>query len=200
MAQAMTWDDVLARTDLVGGVIETHEEGDRFYSPISKVCKDGDVIYFHSPWCARFNSETGEWEKWEDSDQTVSVNESFAKPVPAAVVGSFSFAMQLLGEYTIFPITANMTIDSDNIKGLPKNYERLLALYPDLPAFDRQKAEEACRSRSMDLYLETLPGLPPEATLQDFLATFMFDGSCEEFLWAYISLVTGEQDVHKKVY
>ena len=50
------------------------------------------------------------------------------------------------------------------------------------------------------VHFDALQALPPEATLLDFLAKFEFDHSREQFLQVYINLVTGEKDVHKKVY
>ena len=144
MAQAMTWNDVLARTDLVGGFIESHEEGDRFYGPISEIIKDGKTICIKSPWYARLNTDTGDWEKW-GAAEVVSVVEDFAQPVSDGD-GSVLFSMQLLGNYALFPNDLSTSrLDSNEIKGLPKDYER--APRP-VPGFARVRSAKGYDSGS----------------------------------------------------
>jgi hypothetical protein len=78
--------------------------------------------------------------------------------------------------------------------------ERLLALYPNLPPFDRQTAAIILEEQIWSEQMEALFKLPETATLQDLLAKFQDDRSKEEFLWFYIEAVTGEENIDLKKY
>lgn len=189
------WNEVLKREDLIGGDIESQEDGVTYRGPLAEIKEDGNVVRFSSPWCARLNPETGEWENWHITSSFASKDMVTPQDIGN---GRVFFQMPFLGVCTIFPKNGNK-LDTKKIKGLPKDSERLLALYPDLP-FDRTIAEKLCREKTFPAPLETLPTLPPEATLRDLLAKFRHDSSAEEFLWHYIEAVTDEKDVHHKVY
>lgn len=189
---ALTWDDVLKREDLVGGDIESVEDGVAYRGPLAKIEADGDTIRFTSPWCARMNGS--EWENWHITSSFVT------KEVPPQDIGDgrVHFSMPFLGACTIFP-KGGSKLDPHKVKGLPLASERLLALYPDLP-LDRDKAKAVLTERSFSHQVEALAELPAEATLGDLLSKFRADSSKEEFLWFYIEAVKGEKDVHQKVY
>lgn len=191
---AMTCSDVLKRTDLIGGDIESIEDGVLYRGPLSKIELRGEMIYFFSPWCARVNPATGEWENWSITSSSVN------KDVPLQDIGEgrLHFSMPFLGGCTIFPKNGSK-FDAQKVKGLPKASERLLALYPDL-RFDRDVAAKVLTEKSWPHQAEALSKFPTDATLTDLLATFRHDSSAEEFLWHYIEAVTDEKGVHHKVY
>ena len=90
---------------------------------------------------------------------------------------------------------------SANVTQAPAS-ERLLALYPGL-GFDREVATRVVNDRCFPKAIEGLPSLRIEATLADFLnELFLYDSSREEFLWSYISEMTGEkvEDVYNQKY
>lgn len=190
--QRLTWDDVLKRTDLIGGDIESVEDGVAYRGPLGKIEADGDLVRFTSPWCARMNN--GEWENWHITSSFVN------KDVPPQDIGNgrVHFLMPFLGACTIFPKNGSK-LDVQKVKGLPKASERLLALYPDL-RFDREIVGKVLTEKSWPHQAEALSKLPTDATLHDVLATFRRDSSAEEFLWYYIEAVTDEKEVHQKVY
>lgn len=191
----LNWTEVLERDDLIGGDMESREESEVYRGPLSEIKDEGRLVRFVYPWCARLNLETGEWEKCDATSAFVS--KYLATPYDIGD-GKVFFEMHHLASCTIFPKTSS-NLDSKKVKGLPKDSERLLALYPDLP-FDRAAAEKICADKVFPGQLEAIPGLPPEATLRDLLAKFRHDSSAEEFLWYYIEAVTNEEDVHLKVY
>lgn len=191
----LTWDKVLARDNLVGGDIESQEDGVIYRGPLSEIKENGDDVRLSSPWCARLDPETGEWENWRIT--FLSMNKYFVKPLDTGG-GRVSFIMPLIGICTIFP-KGGSKLDAKKVRGLPKDSERLFALYPNLP-FDRIIAEKICRERAFPAPLKALPTLPREATLSDLLAKFLRDSLAEEFLWFYIEAVTDERGVHNKVY
>jgi len=191
-ANRLTWDDVLKRTDLIGGDIESFEDGTAYRGPLSKIEVDGDIVRFTSPWCARLNG--GEWENWHITSSFVN------KDIPPHYIGGgrVSFSVPFLGTCVIFPKN-DSKLDAQKVKGLPKASERLLILYPDL-RFDREIAVKVLTEKSWSHQAEVLSKLSTDATLRDVLATFRHDSSAEEFLWYYIEAVTDEKGLHQKVY
>src|SRR3989344_2081491 len=133
--QGLTWDDVLKRTDLIGGDVESIEEGVVYRGPLGKIEADGDLIRFTSPWCARLNGS--EWENWPITSSFV--NKEIVQPQDIGD-GRLHFSVPFLGVCTIFPKNGSK-LDAQKVKGLPKASERLLALSPDL-RFDREIAEK----------------------------------------------------------
>ena len=62
----MTWDDVLKRDDIVGGDIETHEDGYVYRGPISSIRIESGMVRYESPWCARMPEDmSAGWEPWD---------------------------------------------------------------------------------------------------------------------------------------
>lgn len=194
MTQQLTWDDVLKNEALIGGDIESQEDGVVYRGPLSELKEDGDSIRFTSPWTARLNPETGKWEKWHIN--TCSVN----KEVPPQDIGDgrIFFQMPFLGVCTIFP-NGGSKLDTRKVEGLPQDSERFLALFPDLK-FDREIALKVLVDKTFVRARAAFVEKPADATLQDLLACFTADSSREEFLWHYVEAVTGEKDVHKKIY
>lgn len=188
----LTWKDVLNRDDLIGGDIESIEDGIVYRGPLAEIRQDGGMIRFISPWCAQMND--GEWENWHNTSSFVSTD-----IVPQDIGGGrVSFSMPFLGVCTIFPRNGSK-LDAHRVKGLPKASARLLALYLDL-AFDRAVAERVCTEKSFHDILGKLQDLPDDVSVRDILALFRDDSSAEEFLWFYIEAMTDERDVYDKVY
>jgi hypothetical protein len=191
----LTWDDTLKRADLIGGDIESQEDGIVFRGPLADIQEDGEVIRFLSPWCARLDPETGEWENWHITSSFV--NKDVAEPQD--IGGGRVFFATLFGRScTIFPKSGSK-LSSRKVKDLPKDSERLQALFPDLP-FDRAVAERVCRDYTWPRVLENFSTLAADATVKDVLTLFRNDSSAEEFLWYYIEAVTDAKDVHQQVY
>lgn len=193
--QQMTWDDVLKNEALIGGDIESQEGGVVYRGPLAEIKEDDDSIHFSSPWCARLNPETGEWENWHITSS--HVNKDMVTP-QAIGDGRIMFQMPFLGACTIFPRDGSK-LDTRKVKGLPKDSERFLALHPDLQ-FDREIAKKVLVEKSWSHQAEEIDKLPDDATLPDLLAKFRYDSSAEEFLWHYVEAVTGDKEAYKKVY
>lgn len=110
----ITWDDVLKRKNLVGGDIESQEDGIVYRGPLTEIKDEGGVICFNSSWCARMNSSTGEWEKWDITSSFV--NKSAVRPEDIGD-GRIFFRMPFLGVCTIFP-KGGSRLDPGMVKGL----------------------------------------------------------------------------------
>ena len=191
----LTWNEVLKREDLIGGDIESIEDGVVYRGPLAEIKEDDDTVLFISAWCARLNSETMEWEKWNIT--SLFVSKEMVTPQDVGD-GRVLFSMPFLGSCTIIPKSRDK-LDAQKVKGLPNASERLLALYPRLP-FDRNMARRVLIEKSWPDQAEALSKLPVDATLRNLLAKFRHDSSAEEFLWHYIEAMTGEKDMHLKVY
>jgi hypothetical protein len=113
--------------------------------------------------------------------------------------GRLCLMSPIVDETTVLYPPNGSKLSTREVKGLPKDSARLLALFPDLP-FDRAVVEQVCRDQVWPSVLEKLPTLPTSATVNDVLALFRNDSGAEEFLWHYIEAVTDEQNVHQRVY
>lgn len=192
--QFITWENALMRTDLIGGDIESFEDGIRFRGPLSEIKVAPDYLRFISPWCA-FLNRNDEWEKFDYS--TKGVNPTVVLPVDMGD-GRVRFELPCIGFCTMFPKSANK-LDPTKVKGLPKASERLLALYPDLP-FDHDTVRKFLTDKGWLRLAKDFHNFRPDQKLTDLLARFNSDSSVEEFLWHYIGAMTGERYVHLRVY
>ena len=112
---AITWKDVLARTDLVGGDIETQEDGRVFRGPIRSVRNAGNTILFETHWAAVME-RPGVWKKYGDANTAISVEMSWATPSDVGQ-GRVAFSIPFVGMATIFP-KGGSKLDPKKVKGL----------------------------------------------------------------------------------
>jgi len=110
----LTWEDVLKREDLIGGDLESQEDGMVYRGPLSEMKVVGDNIRFISSWMARMNPETCEWKKWHIN--TLYVNKDMSKPQDLGD-GRVFFQMPYLGVCTIFP-KGGSKLDPARVEGL----------------------------------------------------------------------------------
>ncbi len=192
----LTWDAVLANKALIGGDVESEEDGIVCRGPLEEMHEDCNSIFFKLAWTARQNRETSEWEKWDSN--MFSVEGTLVLPADIGN-GRVFFAMPGLGTCTLFPKGGGNTLDPHRVKDLPKNWERLLALYPDL-RFNRDMVLHVAKHQKFASVLRSLQQHPSVATFSELIPLFRHEGSVEEFLWHYIEAMTGESDVHSRVY
>ncbi len=114
----LTWSDVLKREDLVGGSVELSDDDVVYRAPLSKVKEVGDQIIFESPWCARMNPDTDDWEKWHITSW--SVNKSFSRPRDDGL-GQIKF-VSFGVIYTIIPKGRRSKLDPGVVKGLETRF------------------------------------------------------------------------------
>lgn len=108
----MTWEDVLKRDDIVGGDLETQENGEIFRGPISRIVLKGGYVQFDSPWCARM--EDGKWVTWPV--YPCSVKALLCSPRDIGN-GCVQFSMPFLGFGVIFP-KGGSKLDPNEVEGL----------------------------------------------------------------------------------
>lgn len=107
----MEWEDVLKRKDIIGGDIETQEDGVIFRGPISNIQIEGDQIVIDAEWIAVF--ENGAWEKSKITQLTVP-----AQIKPNCIGdGRIVFCLVGIGMATIFP-EGGSKLDPSKVKGL----------------------------------------------------------------------------------
>ncbi len=185
----LTWEDVLRRENLIGGDIEYRCGGVTYRGPLAEIQEDGHCVCFLSPWYARLNSETNEWENWYTLSFSVSKSRSPPQDIGRGCVLFFDVSD---GVYIIFPKNGSK-LEPRMVKRWPKTTELIAAFFPELP-FDRAVVERVCRCRAFGAVLERLPALKANATIEDVLALFGHDSQAEEFLWLYIEIVAGKSD------
>lgn len=110
----LTWDDVLSRDDLVGGDIQSVEDGVSYRGPLAEVVRKGNSIQFNSPWTARLNQETGKWERWHITGMGINTDNSQPHDIGD---GRINFPMFMLGACTIFP-KGGSKLDPAKVEGL----------------------------------------------------------------------------------
>ncbi|MBI4434793.1 hypothetical protein HY635_03205 [Candidatus Uhrbacteria bacterium] len=110
----MTWEDVLKRDDIVGGDIESHEDGYVYRGPISSFRLESGMIRFESPWCARMPEDmSAGWKPWDITSSFVS-----ASITPNDIGdGRVQFMMPGLGFAVIFP-KGGSKLDPAKVEGL----------------------------------------------------------------------------------
>ncbi|MFA5888638.1 MAG: hypothetical protein WCW47_01370 [Candidatus Paceibacterota bacterium] len=109
----MTWEDVLRRDDIVGGDLETQEDGTYYRGPISKIELRDGLIFFESPWVARLVPGS-EWEKWQIFPFYINPTEVSPQDIGD---GRIMFTMPFLGAGVIFP-KGGSKLDPAKVKGL----------------------------------------------------------------------------------
>lgn len=110
----MDWEQFLQREDIVGGDIETHEDGYIYRGPIDNVeLKDGQV-HFESPWTARIPKDLSEeWEVWDITSCSMSTDNKLQDIGD----GRLLIDMPLLDHAVIFP-KGGSKLDPAKVKGL----------------------------------------------------------------------------------
>ena len=114
-----SWREILERTDIVGGDLETHEDGDVYRGPIEKIeLKDG-MVRITTSWCAKMPGmgETGfgTWVLHHGAPSPVSITERIN---PTDIGGQrLSFDMPMLGFGVIFP-KGGSKLDPEKVEGL----------------------------------------------------------------------------------
>ena len=96
----VTWQEVLARKDLIGGDISSRECGTLFRGPIRDIQEDAKLVKFISPWHA-FLDPNCEWEKCPMEFHYV-VNKEVEFPHDLGD-GRISFFLPYIGQCTISP-------------------------------------------------------------------------------------------------
>lgn len=108
------WEDILQRDDLIGGDLETQENGIIYRGPVEEIVETDGILYFRSSWVARLNPDTGEWENWPNT--TLTVSKQFINPQDLGD-GRILFYMPCLGMGVLFPVGSSK-LDPDKVKGL----------------------------------------------------------------------------------
>lgn len=124
----LSWGDVLKRDDLVGGDIETQEDGHVFRGPISKISLNGDYLSIDDHWTA---IRTGQgWKKFSGSN-SCGTDTKAVSPQDIGL-GRVMFTMIGLGVAVIFPKGYHSNIDPSEVEGLDVD--------------ERQKTEERTKA------------------------------------------------------
>lgn len=193
--QQISWDDIIWRAeaatfgDLLIESEEMHKRG-----PLLKMEHAEHRIKFHTPWmaCRYVGSEI--WENHNDTGLFVSdelrptINQE----------GTITFFVPRLSKIQLLPRSMfNAMLDSAKVRGLAPASERLLALFPGL-AFNREAAIRALKD--FPLQRRSIEKLGPDAGLENVRKLFKYDSTLEEFLWNYIEEVTGEKNLHLRIY
>ncbi len=119
MQSELAWDEILKRTDLIGGDIESIEDGIVFRGPISAIREEGGQIIFESEWCAFMDpAGNAEWENWDTTSS--SVNKKLVSPSDIGE-GRVSFYVMMIGNTTLFP-AGGSKLDPAKVKGLDRKF------------------------------------------------------------------------------
>lgn len=192
----LTWEAVLARTDLIGGYIRTYTANKVFAGPLAAIVADGDRYRFESPWRARYVPD-GPWV-------TTKVEPIWSLPggtphsAPQQLL-DHTVLFRGVGSFSVLSPQGTTLLEVDKVQGLPLAPQRLLKLFPDLP-YDPTAAQQVCADKAFDWLAPELAALPVDATVHDLVSCFRHASSAEEFLWYYIERVTGERQIHHRVY
>lgn len=124
MVKSITWSEVLARTDIVGGEIEVQETLEVVRGPIRAIGRDRDTIFFCFEWTAVLpNPMLGKGGHWtyEDKKDPRFYNVSDELITPSDLgEGRIGFLLAGVGMFVIFP-KGGSRINRSNVQGLPEN-------------------------------------------------------------------------------
>lgn len=109
----LTWNDVLNNQTLIGGDIESIENGVPYRGPLAKMTLNGDSIRFISPWTAKMGDNG--WENWDITSS--GINRTVVQPQDIGE-GRVFFIMPMLGHCTLFPM-GDSKLEAEKVKGLP---------------------------------------------------------------------------------
>ena len=110
----ITWEEIAQRDDIVGGELETQEDGEIFRAKISKITLQDDYFIIESEWVAKMDKKAAGWILWQN--QPFPINAKFIKPSDIGD-GRIAFTLPMLGIAVIFP-KGGSTLDPAKIKGL----------------------------------------------------------------------------------
>lgn len=109
----LTWEEVVARRELIGGDLESVEDSVVYRGRIKSIRLVGDQVIFESDWTA-IRDGSGQWRKWHINRLSVEKNCSAPQDIGA---GRIYFNLFWLGHAAIFPKGGN-SFDSTKVKGL----------------------------------------------------------------------------------
>jgi len=108
----IAWEDVLRRDDIVGGEIETQEDGDVYRGPIESIELKNNYVSIKCAWVAK-RLEDGRWVKWHITASGVAAE---CKPNDIGD-GRIQYHMPMLGMAVIFP-KGGSKLDPTKVEGL----------------------------------------------------------------------------------
>lgn len=99
----MRWIDLVQRDDLVGGDIETQEDGEVFRGPIKSVTLEGDCLVIDTEWLALKQPGKTGWHVYV-SPFCSATRISLSAPPPQDIgEGRILFTLRMCAICTIFP-------------------------------------------------------------------------------------------------
>ena len=110
----MTWEEILQREDIVGGELESQEDGGIYRGPIDRIWMEDGLVHISSVWIARLLPGSSSWEKWEANPFFFAPDMSSPQDIGQ---GRIHFDMPMMGHATIFPRDGSK-LDPAKVKGL----------------------------------------------------------------------------------
>lgn len=110
----MNWEEIVRREDIVGGDIETQEDGDVYRGPIKEIRLEDGYVTIKSDWMAKMEGKNGRWRKWNITSLVFAVKMVQAQDIGE---GRIFFRLHALGIGTIFP-RGGSKLDPAKVEGL----------------------------------------------------------------------------------
>ena len=110
----LSWEEVLKRDDIVGGEIETQEDGAVYRGPISKIELRNGKVHFEASWMATMNPREGRWRNWKVYPFYVDPQLSSPQDIGN---GRIQFNIPFIGLGVIFP-KGGSKLDPAKVEGL----------------------------------------------------------------------------------
>lgn len=100
-AEQTTWDEVIARDDIIGGQLEIEESDCPTRSFLTKIVRRGSTIRFEHDWTAH-QPVPGRWEFFK-APFSAMINEEFGGKPSVERDGRITFGIHRVGPATIYP-------------------------------------------------------------------------------------------------
>ncbi|MFA6554536.1 MAG: hypothetical protein WCS89_03435 [Candidatus Paceibacterota bacterium] len=114
MSNFELWKEIAGRKDLVGGDVESIEDGNYYRGPIKNIKVTDQCVHFETEWSATRSKGSKEWVKHNIDGFVVDINRT--RPLIDSD-GVVHFSMMFLGPVTIFP-KGTHNLDPAGVKGL----------------------------------------------------------------------------------
>lgn len=151
------------------------------------------MLRFNMAWCAYFDTASQQWKWWKEY---LLLLPNFNEPMQLYGSGELQFTYRCGGSGTIFA-PGHTYLPAGHVRNIPEAWERLYAQYSTLPLIS-EMAQQALLSCGTTLAL--MHTLTRESTVGDLLKLIPGHTMREQFLLSYIRWLTGNLNVHLKVY
>lgn len=120
MSKKISWEDVFARKDIIGGEIRSVEDGCAYLGPISDIVEEGSKVSFMTLWTATYDTGNGAWFLWDYDPVFCTFDKDNVLP-SLEEDGNITFGIMHMGKFKI-QLAGNGKLNPAEVRGLDKKF------------------------------------------------------------------------------